>query len=331
MKTRKLRTIAMILLIALLLLPALPVFAAVPTPTKDFYVGDFANVLDSDLETYIIQKNVALYEKTGAQIVVVTVDFLDGMEIEDYAFTLFNQWKIGSAEKNNGVLLLMVVGENRAWAVQGKGLERTLPSGTLGQILNDYLKEDYLNGRYSIGTRKTFDALYNEVARIYGFNPGGTITPTPTPKPKPGTTSPSVPGSRSSFSFPWGILIAILIIYLIVRARRRRTYTDSRYQRRRTYDDTEYQGRRFFPPFIPFPRRRYYDDENDSRIPRRSSDDDDDDSPFGGGGFFGGGGSTRGGGGGFFGGGGGGGGFGGGGGGFSGGGGGGSRGGGGGF
>ncbi len=284
-------------------------------------MADYAEVLDSDLEAYIVDKNLPLYRNTGAQIVVVTVDYLDGIEIEDYAFSLFNQWKIGSAEKNNGVLLLMVVGENKAWVMQGKGLERTLPSGVLGQILNDYLKNDFLNGRYTAGTKKTFDVLYNEVARIYGYNPGGTtITPTPTPKPKPGNTTPSIPSnttSRSSFSFPWGILIAILIIYLIVRARRRRTYTDSRYQRRRTYGDTEYQGRRFFPPFIPFPRRRYYDDENDSRIPRRERDDDDDDSPFGGGGggFFGGG-SSRGGGGGFFGGGGGGGGFGGGGGGF---------------
>jgi len=294
MKTRKLRLIALALLVLLVFVPTTAVSAAIPSPTSDFYVADYAEVLDSDLEAYIIEKNISLYENTGAQIVVVTVDYLDGMEIEDYAYTLFNQWKIGSAQKNNGVLLLMVVGENRAWALQGKGLEHSLPSGELGQILNTYLKDDFLNGRYSIGTRKTFDVLYSEVAQIYGFHPGGTtVSPQPTPKPKVGTTASTAPRnttSSSSFSFPWGILILILIVYFIARSKRRRS-------------TSSYRGRRIFPPYISTSRRRY--DDNTTRSSRRSKDDDDD-SFFGGsgGGFFsGGGGSSRGGGGGFSGGG----------------------------
>lgn len=99
MKTRKLRLIALALLVLLVFVPTTAVSAAIPSPTSDFYVADYADVLDSDLEAYIIEKNISLYENTGAQIVVVTVDYLDGMEIEDYAYTLFNQWKIGSAQK----------------------------------------------------------------------------------------------------------------------------------------------------------------------------------------------------------------------------------------
>ncbi len=137
MKTRKLRLIALALLV-LLVLSTTAVSAAIPSPTSDFYVADYADVLDSDLGP-IIRKTFHS-TKIPAHKSFVTVDYLDGMEIEDYAYTLFNQWKIGSAQKNNGVLLLIVVGENRAWALQGKGLEHSLPSGELGQILNTYLK-----------------------------------------------------------------------------------------------------------------------------------------------------------------------------------------------
>ena len=61
-------------------------------PTEQFYVADYANVLQQDTKDDIVEKNAVLYEQTGAQIVVVTVDFLDGMAIEDYALELFNEW-----------------------------------------------------------------------------------------------------------------------------------------------------------------------------------------------------------------------------------------------
>ncbi|MBQ5652923.1 MAG: TPM domain-containing protein, partial [Peptococcaceae bacterium] len=81
-------------------------FAVVEAPAE-IYVGDYANVLSEETERYIIEQNQALAGATGAQIVIVTVDFLDGMDIEDYAYTIFNDWGIGDAEKNNGLLLLL--------------------------------------------------------------------------------------------------------------------------------------------------------------------------------------------------------------------------------
>ena len=58
---------------------------AIVTQTSDFYVNDSAGVLDYSLKNYIILTNKSLYSQTGAQIVVVTVNSLDGDTIEDYA------------------------------------------------------------------------------------------------------------------------------------------------------------------------------------------------------------------------------------------------------
>ena len=78
----------------------------VPQPLDNFYVADYAGVIsDEDAET-IRSINASLEQRNGAQIVVATVDFLDGEAIDDVAYQMFNEWKIGS-EENLGVLLLM--------------------------------------------------------------------------------------------------------------------------------------------------------------------------------------------------------------------------------
>ena len=61
---------------------------AIVQPSYEFYVNDTANILSSDTENYIIDINKKLYQKTGAQIVVVTVKDLEGKSIEDYSVEL---------------------------------------------------------------------------------------------------------------------------------------------------------------------------------------------------------------------------------------------------
>ena len=55
----------------------LTAFAAtgnIPDPTSQFYVNDFANVIDDDVEAQMQEKAVALAEATdGIQVVVTTV------------------------------------------------------------------------------------------------------------------------------------------------------------------------------------------------------------------------------------------------------------------
>ena len=142
-------------------------FAAVPDAPEPFYAADFANVLEQETEDYITEQNGVLENACGAQIVVVTTDFLDGMDIEDYAYTIFNNWKIGDADKNNGVLLLLAIGEENYWCMQGKGLESALTSGMIDDILWNDLEEDFAAGDYDSGARKTFDALYAVVYDYY--------------------------------------------------------------------------------------------------------------------------------------------------------------------
>ena len=172
-KSCSLHSASVIMLLLIMLLVSLPVLASaayggVISQSDSFYVADEADVISSDTEKYIIEKNAELEQLCGGQIVVATVDFLDGMDIEDYAYKLFKDWKIGDEDRDNGILLLLAIGEENYWCMQGKGLEGTLTSGDIDHILWNYLEDDFAAGDYDSGVRSVFDELYDNVADIYG-------------------------------------------------------------------------------------------------------------------------------------------------------------------
>lgn len=141
-------------------------FAIVPQ-TAEFYVNDSANVLNDDTEKYIIDINTKLHKKTGAQIVVVTVNNLEGRSIEDYSTELFRQYGIGSADKNNGVLFILSIEDRKTRIEVGYGLEGRLTDGKTGRILDDYVVQYFSDDNWNDGIRSGFTAIVNEVCAEY--------------------------------------------------------------------------------------------------------------------------------------------------------------------
>ena len=96
------------IIVSLLALASPPADAAVPPrPAQREYVVDAAGMVRPGDAERIRQIGAELREKTKAELVVVTVDTLDGTDIESYANELFRSWGIGDAKQSNGVLLLI--------------------------------------------------------------------------------------------------------------------------------------------------------------------------------------------------------------------------------
>lgn len=157
-------------LMALALVLSLGVSAyAVVEQSDSFYVADYANVLNASTEQRICDYNGALEQQcSGAQIVVVTVDYLDGMYCDDYAYELFNTWGVGSAQYNNGMLLLLAVQENKAWLAYGLGLNSVLSSDKVDNMLEKYFWQDFDDGKYDDAVNSLFDALLSWYDNNYG-------------------------------------------------------------------------------------------------------------------------------------------------------------------
>lgn len=164
---------AAVLLMSCVAAPALAVVEA----SDAFYVTDEAGILSPETEKLICDYNGALeYQCKGAQIVVVTVNYLDGRYADEYATELFNTWQVGNSEENNGMLLLLGVQENKAWLTQGRGLVNAFTSGDADRYMNDYFFPAYDRGDYDKAVTTLFYRLlawYDDYydAQVVASNP----------------------------------------------------------------------------------------------------------------------------------------------------------------
>lgn len=153
------KTFSFILALCLFLSLGASAFAVVDQ-SESFYVADYSNVLSNDTEQMIINYNGSLEQQCqGAQIVVVTVDYLDGMYSDEYAYQLFNDWGVGSADYNNGMLLLLAIQENKAWLAYGLGLSSLIDSDQVDSLLDKYFWKDFDRGNYDEAVTSLFNAL----------------------------------------------------------------------------------------------------------------------------------------------------------------------------
>lgn len=101
------------------------------------YVSDFASVIDPQSKAALEQYCAVVERSTGAQMALVTIPSLQGEPIEDVANTIYRSWGVGQKGKNEGILLLLAVGDRRSRLEIGYGLEPILPDGLDGSVLRE--------------------------------------------------------------------------------------------------------------------------------------------------------------------------------------------------
>ena len=148
-------------------------FAAVPPkPSSSIYCQDTAGVLDNKLVAQINKISTDLNSKTGAQLVVLTVNSLDGIPLDEYSLQVLRSWGIGDKTKNNGVLILVAVQDKKSRIEVGYGLEGALPDGKTGRIQDDYMLPNFKKGNYSEGVWQGYQAVVVAVAKEYQVDIG---------------------------------------------------------------------------------------------------------------------------------------------------------------
>ena len=145
------------------LLAIFPVKAA-DLPKGTDYANDFANVLSAETEKYINFTGRAYQATDGTQIVAVTVDSLDGNSIEDYAYDMFNEWGIGSKEADNGILILLSVGDREIRVEVGDGMEGIFNDAKIGRMLDNLALPYFAENDFDSGIKN----LYGGIVEVLG-------------------------------------------------------------------------------------------------------------------------------------------------------------------
>lgn len=155
---------ALLLLLCLLVAPAQ---AAPEFPALTGRVVDNAGLLpESDeraLDTLLAQHE----RETSNQVVVVTVEDLQGYVIEDFGYRLGREWGIGQAERDNGALLIVAPKVRKVRIEVGYGLEGALTDAVSHNIIQTVMLPRFRQNDYAGGIRAGVDAMLAAIAGTY--------------------------------------------------------------------------------------------------------------------------------------------------------------------
>ena len=195
-------------LLLILLLWAYPALAAAVTPAipahPSQYVVDLAGVIDAPTEARLNAMLHDLETETTAQVVVLTLQSLDGEPIENFSHQTAVQWGIGQKGKDNGVLLTVAVKDHKYRIEVGYGLESTLPDSLVGSIGRQYLVPNFRKGDYAGGIVAAVTEIVNKIAPGKGLG-AGTVAAQPVHKTIP-----------QKSAFPGSITIILLVVFIIL-------------------------------------------------------------------------------------------------------------------
>jgi uncharacterized protein len=143
-----------------------------PFPQPDAgYITDKANVLGKKVENRIERWLWEIEKKTKVEIIVVTILSIKEFEgtpndsIEEFTTALFNKYGIGNLPANNGVLLLVSVGDRKARIELGASYGHARDADAQ-RIMNGIIVPKFKNADYAGGITEGVKAIAKEFANV---------------------------------------------------------------------------------------------------------------------------------------------------------------------
>jgi uncharacterized protein len=140
-----------ILLFLVVMLCGVLAFAQELPPKSNTLVTDFTNTLSASEKQQLEQKLVAFNDSTSTQIAVVIMKSTGEYDINDYGQRLGRAWGIGQKGKNNGILVLVAMGDRKVAIATGYGAEGALPDIITHEIIQNDITPNFKTGNYYAG------------------------------------------------------------------------------------------------------------------------------------------------------------------------------------
>jgi len=137
--------------------------SALEVPYLAGRVNDQANLLDEGFEGQLEERLRLLEEETGAQVAVLTIPSLEGDPLEDFSIRVVETWKLGSADADDGVLILVARDERRMRIEVGYGLEGVLTDAQSGRIIDHLMAPRFREGDFNGGVGAAVEAVSSAI------------------------------------------------------------------------------------------------------------------------------------------------------------------------
>lgn len=132
-------------------------------PQPQRLVNDMASVFTAEQAGQLESTLVDFSNKTSNQIVILTVNSLEGMDKSQFAYSVGEQWGVGQSKFDNGVIILIKpkLGNERGetFIASGYGLEGALPDAICKRIVEKEMIPAFLNNDYFGGVSKALNVI----------------------------------------------------------------------------------------------------------------------------------------------------------------------------
>ena len=142
-----------------------------PKPTLQTSVYDGAKLLSGFEKEALEQKLISYSDTTSTQIVVATVNTIQGENIALYAAEWAHQWGIGRAKEDNGVFILVAKDDRKLTIQTGYGVEHLLTDALSKRIKPNSITPEFKQGNYYQGLDRGTGAIIEVLSGEYKATP----------------------------------------------------------------------------------------------------------------------------------------------------------------
>lgn len=149
----------------LLALAALAASAAdtIPVPKLSGRVVDLSGTLDASQQQAIAAKLAAFEQAKGSQVAVLLVPTIGTETIEEFATRVTDEWKLGRAGVDDGVLFVVAKQERRMRIQTGRGVQGVLTDALSRRIIAERVSPRFRAGDFAGGIHDGVDAILKAI------------------------------------------------------------------------------------------------------------------------------------------------------------------------
>ncbi|MCI3577649.1 YgcG family protein [Escherichia coli] len=158
----------------LLTLWCLPVLAQqIAVPELRQQVTDITGTLSTSEQQSLTQQLQDITQKTRAQVAVLIVPSTGDDSIEQYATRVFDNWRLGDAKRNDGILIIVAWSDRTVRIQVGYGLEEKVTDALAGDIIRSNMIPAFKQQKLAKGLELAIIALNNRLTsqHQYSVNP----------------------------------------------------------------------------------------------------------------------------------------------------------------